>query len=310
MKPHPFFSIIIPWHGGRENLTRAIASVQMQSFRDFELILVCNGAGIDDRPWVEQIFTDQIDLIVQSTPANANAARNAGITAAWGEWLVFLDADDEFLNNKLQHLHDHRRRDYYGALISRGLRVLAPGREYSYPSRILNDGDDIGEYFFCKGANCSTSAIAVKRKIADDIRFTDQETAYEDPDFLIRLQASGQKIGMLPEPLFKWHDESDSGRLSRGQNYNQYLVWAQSLRPAMSDKAYAAFCARRIAQYQFPKEFRAGIRRFWRGWRHGGISGLETVMFIVRALIPGAMGKRGVALRSALQHRKLTYQRH
>lgn len=92
----PRFSIIVPTHGVAGRLPLALDSVLDQSFADFELIPVCDGP---DSPAGEvaagYAARDSRVVPVHSPPSDGlSAARNTGIGAAAGTYLLFLDGDD------------------------------------------------------------------------------------------------------------------------------------------------------------------------------------------------------------------------
>ena len=96
----PETSVIIPTYNRADVLSRAIESVLEQSYQDFELIIVDDGSTDGTESVVHQYDDDRLIYITQSN-AGANAARNRGIKAATGEYIAFLDSDDEFLPLKL-----------------------------------------------------------------------------------------------------------------------------------------------------------------------------------------------------------------
>ncbi|GHH24774.1 CDP-glycerol glycerophosphotransferase family protein [Streptomyces lanatus] len=102
----PRFSIIVPSHGVAGRLSRALDSVLAQSFGDFELIPVCDGprspaADVAGR-YAERDFRV---VPVHSPPADGVAgARNAGLRAALGERVLFLDGDDMLVPGALAAL--------------------------------------------------------------------------------------------------------------------------------------------------------------------------------------------------------------
>ncbi len=292
----PFFSVIIPWHGNKEFLFRATKSLALQTETDFEIIIVCNGkaAGL-----VSQL-QDWNELpkcrVVSCPPADANLARNAGIDTAKGQWLALLDADDEFTPDKLSVMRRAIEASKADCYLSRGKRMRSTGNPIVFPASQFQSNENIAEYFFSRGCNCSTTSIVVRKEIAQRIRFTPGLPKFQDNDFLIRAQAGGANIKMLEDALFIWHDATEEGRISRRNDYNQQMAWAKSLAPAFTDKAFHAFCVRRIAQYVFPRDAAVNLRRFWNGWRLGGISFSETILLIVRALLPKWLAQHGVSL--------------
>ncbi|HEY9193779.1 MAG TPA: glycosyltransferase [Methyloversatilis sp.] len=95
----PLVSVVIPAYNAAWCVARAIESVLMQTWRDFELIVV-NDGSTDDTAAVLDRYADRIRVVTQRN-AGLSAARNAGIAAASGEWVAFLDADDSWHPDKL-----------------------------------------------------------------------------------------------------------------------------------------------------------------------------------------------------------------
>src|ERR1017187_1709311 len=96
------FSIIIPAYNAAKIIELCIDSVCNQSFTDWELIIV------DDATpgGFETMYEPRISLLTHEHNLGPGPARNTGIAAAKGEWLVFLDADDEFAPGALWKLSD------------------------------------------------------------------------------------------------------------------------------------------------------------------------------------------------------------
>lgn len=90
----PFFSVIVPAHNAEMFLRNCLDSVTMQDFKDYELIVVCD-ACTDDTALVAKAYTDK--LIITNFGMDG-LARNAGIDAAEGEWILFLDHDDWWIH--------------------------------------------------------------------------------------------------------------------------------------------------------------------------------------------------------------------
>lgn len=100
----PLVSVIIPTHNRAQSLIRAIQSVLKQSFQNFEIIIV-NDASSDDTVTILDKLAQQdarIHAIHQLQSVGGSEARNIGIRASQGEWIAFLDDDDQWLPQKLQ----------------------------------------------------------------------------------------------------------------------------------------------------------------------------------------------------------------
>ena len=98
--PSPVASIIIIGYRASATIERAMRSVLAQSFENFELIVVDDGSDDDTLAVVEDFAGASADpRIVVAPPApngGPSAARNRGLSLAHGEWVGFLDSDDEY----------------------------------------------------------------------------------------------------------------------------------------------------------------------------------------------------------------------
>lgn len=92
-------SVVIPTYNRSRYVTKAIDSVLAQTYKDYEIIVVDDGST-DNTKDVLQPYMDQIRYIYQEN-TGVSAARNTCISAAKGEWVAFLDSDDEWLPDKL-----------------------------------------------------------------------------------------------------------------------------------------------------------------------------------------------------------------
>jgi len=99
----PRFSIIVPVFNGHDVVSRCIESVLSQSFNDFELIVVDDGSTDDSFARITA-FDDPRLMTIQQQNRGRCAARNRGAEMATGDYLVFLDCDDQALPNWLSTL--------------------------------------------------------------------------------------------------------------------------------------------------------------------------------------------------------------
>lgn len=93
-------SVIIPVYNKEDFIARSIDSVLKQSYQDFELIIVDDGST-DNSIRVAKTFSDSRIAFLHQANAGPGAARNLGIRNSHGEFIAFLDADDEWLPNYL-----------------------------------------------------------------------------------------------------------------------------------------------------------------------------------------------------------------
>lgn len=91
------FSVIVPLYNKGTMVGRSISSVLAQTYQDFELIIVDDGSTDNSRQIAESYLGDiRVKLIAQKNKG-VSAARNRGLKEAKGDYIAFLDADDEWL---------------------------------------------------------------------------------------------------------------------------------------------------------------------------------------------------------------------
>lgn len=91
----PFFSVIVPAHNSETYIGRGLVSIRKQTFTDYELIVVCD-ACTDDTDKIARGY--EADKVIITNHGRDGLARNAGIDAAEGEWILFMDDDDWWLH--------------------------------------------------------------------------------------------------------------------------------------------------------------------------------------------------------------------
>lgn len=97
-------SVIIPLYNKEKIIERSLESVLSQDYEDFEVVIVNDGSTDHSMEIVRSIQDPRVVLIDQEN-GGPSKARNTGVKHAKGEWIVFLDADDELLPNTLSHFN-------------------------------------------------------------------------------------------------------------------------------------------------------------------------------------------------------------
>jgi len=193
----PQVSVVIPTHNRKGLLQEALESVAAQTFRDLECIVVDDGstdgtAGmVSSRPGVR---------LIAQPHRGVSSARNAGIAAASGAWVAFLDSDDLWMPRKLaRQVEYHEGRP--DAWISQTEEIwVRKGRRQNPRKKHRKVG---GWIFEACLPLCivSPSAVMMRRELFREVGLFDESLpACEDYDLWLRV-AARFPVHLLPEPL-------------------------------------------------------------------------------------------------------------
>lgn len=101
----PLVSIVLPCYNNGQTLARTVQSIQAQTQADWELIAVDDGSRDDTLSVLEQMAKGEPRMrVIHQENGGVSAARNAGMDAAQGTWISFVDADDHLCPHALEHL--------------------------------------------------------------------------------------------------------------------------------------------------------------------------------------------------------------
>jgi glycosyltransferase involved in cell wall biosynthesis len=200
---NPLASVIIAVYNGERFLAKAIESVQAQTYRPLELIVVDDGS-IDGSAGVARSY-EGIRYLYQTNQGQA-AAMNAGVRAAQGEFIAFLDADDWWGPDKLavqmQYLLEHPAVD---CVI--GQMKNMPEADGGLPLRRTRDLL-LDEY----AALCVGTLVA-RRAVFDQVGDFDANYRYaKDVDWFIRAREAGVRMDVVPVAFLyrRLHGSNDS----------------------------------------------------------------------------------------------------
>tara|TARA_B100000886_G_C20420628_1_gene491385 strand:+ start:2105 stop:2941 length:837 start_codon:yes stop_codon:yes gene_type:complete len=191
-------SVIIPTYNRKHTLHRAIDSVLNQTFKPLEIIVVDDGSNDGTGEWVEEIYPSIKYIFIKNS--GVSAARNTGVRSANGQWIAFLDSDDEWMPEKLEQQTLLLGADREAALchtneiwIRNGVRVNQ-----------LKKHTKFGGYIFEKCLDMcriSPSSAILSKKLFTSIGYFDESLKVcEDYDMWLRVAAK-HKILFLDYPL-------------------------------------------------------------------------------------------------------------
>jgi len=212
----PKFSVIIAVYNGELTIARAIQSVLDQSYPAHEIIVVDDGSNDGTAEQVKS-FAGVVKYIHQQNSGVA-AARNAGVEAASGDWLAFLDADDYYYPDRLKWqaklLQSHPGLDFMtgdfdyvqvdGSLIRRSMDSTPAGgcllEQAAGAESAIMSGQLLGS--FIEKHFGDTHTLAMPKKTFQELGGYPVGIAVcEDVNLLIRLCARSDRVGVICRPM-------------------------------------------------------------------------------------------------------------
>ena len=232
----PMFSVVIPTFNRRDLVARAVRSVLSQTVDDFEIVVVDDGSTDDTAAVIRALDDSRIRLVALPHNRGPAAARNAGIAAARGQLVSFLDSDDEYLPTFLE-----RTRAALASTDS-SIGFSWAGTQKTWTSNadglfremtrrlvwnpIFSSRHDAWRYCLSHDAMWGTNnGVTIKASaLAKSGTFDEAMLACEDADLLIRLMRHFDFV-VIPECLVVVHQ--DAPQRVDGNPRNRANGWAR-----------------------------------------------------------------------------------
>lgn len=196
-------SVVIPTYNRAHLLPRAMRSVLAQTWSDIEVIVVDDGS-IDETPDVVRRVRDaRVRLIRLDRNGGAARARNEGVRAASGEWVAFLDSDDEWVREMLELQVERLVREGCHATV-----VYCQGHLHNEVTGRMTrlyvtpyEGD-VFDRLLAGWIPVTTSMFLVKRSSLVAVGgFDERLQCLEDYDLWLRLAEASNYFGVVDLPL-------------------------------------------------------------------------------------------------------------
>jgi len=207
MEEMPLVSVVIPTYRRASLVPRAIRSVQNQTYKNIEIIVVDDASPDNTEEMVRSIGDSRIRYLRHDQNKGLPAGRNTGIRAAVGQYIAFLDDDDEWRETKLEkQLAVMQGHDAVlcGAIVN--------GAHIKLHHRLIVTLDDLR-----KGNEFDPSSLMVRASVLKDLPFDEKLRQGEDWDAFIRL-AERYSIAYVDEPLLVYNDGSHQRMTNEARN--------------------------------------------------------------------------------------------
>ena len=215
-EPVPSVSIVVPCYNGGRFIDDLLASLQAQTFREFEIIIVDDGST-DDTP-AKLAGLDPSVQVIRQANAGPGAARNTGFGRARAKLIFIMDCDDTveptFLAESVAAISETGPRTGF---------AFSHERKIGHRQQINQCYFKLFDQLFINRVPC---CMVVRREAWESVGGFDAEMrdGYEDWEFTIRLGRAGYYAVVVPKILFNYRTRDDGLMMSRS-TYMHGALW-------------------------------------------------------------------------------------
>lgn len=181
-------SIIIPYYNRKNTMIRAIRSVENQTFKDYELILINDGSTDDTQEIVKEYLKSKkmnVKFLSQKN-AGPSAARNIGILNAKGKYIAFLDSDDSWEMRKLEIQVNYMEKNPQVMISGTNYNLVLDNIKYQKYKQKEVVKIDFKSMLF-KLLYCMPTIVIRREIISNDLLFMEGKACAEDSLFYLRI---------------------------------------------------------------------------------------------------------------------------
>ena len=248
MKQKPLVTVVIPAYNYGRFLADAIRSVLAQTFTDYELIVIDDGST-DNTPEVAEQFAGRIRYVRQPN-SGLSATRNKGVALGTGDYIAFLDADDEWLPEKLATQVPVLQTHPEVGIVTSLFTLMDAERR---PMQGLKPAQAPGTTFreVIRRGTAIPSSFLVRRSVFEALNgFDTALPVMEDFDFGLRLAA---RFGTfhLSQPLGRYRIHGPSLSQKVEKVYPCYIRIFERLLAARDRAIPTGVVVERLAHYRY-----------------------------------------------------------
>ncbi|MDE7244469.1 MAG: glycosyltransferase [Oscillospiraceae bacterium] len=199
-------SVIMLTYNREQLVSRAIQSILCQTYQDFEFVIVDNGSSDRSGQIADEFAAGDSRIhVIHRERGNIGSGRNAGLNAAHGEYLTFIDDDDwaepDFLDFLL-NLAEENQAD---------VAICGSVSQAFDEKKIMTAEEALIELMWRKKYNMAFPTKLFRRERMENLRFP-EDGVYDDIALMYKLLAGAQKVAYhgLPKYTFYRHENNNS----------------------------------------------------------------------------------------------------
>jgi glycosyltransferase involved in cell wall biosynthesis len=196
----PLVSVVMPTFNRARLLERALRSALKQTYDNLDIIVVDDASSDNTPDVVKAIQDDRVRYTRHETNRGGSAARNTGIRAANGEYIAFLDDDDEWESAKTEEQLRFLEGQNFDAVLCTSDEHGA--RLSKFEGKKTIDLEDLRRGRFTAGG---TGVLMAKANVMKETMFDESLPRYQDWDVFIRI-GQQYRIGYLNKPFVRYNE--------------------------------------------------------------------------------------------------------
>lgn len=209
-------SLIIPIHNNQATLKTLFHQVQAQTYANLELVLIddgstdASGALCDAQ---KAAHPNAPIRVVHQPNQGVAAARNKGIAVATGEWLTFVDADDQITNNYVAYLYDLTQR-YHCTMATCNYQIVR-GQQIYHPytllqaSGLVSSHDFLRDLLYHRNFDVAACGKLYRRDLFEGLQYPNG-ALFEDTATTFRLALRAEQIAFGHQTNYHYMIRADS----------------------------------------------------------------------------------------------------
>lgn len=238
MSHYPLISVIIPAYNAEQTLRRACQSVWEQTYPHVELVVVNDGSADGTAALLDGLAAQQENIrVIHQENGGVCSARNAGLDAATGERICFLDADDELTPGALLTLHETMERTHSHIVAGSCLRVRPDGSSFESGYALSGESctwqglQPLEQSLKDHPATYSVWGKLYRRETIGGVRFVRGRRIHEDSFFLFQVMQKELTMTVTNDVTVRYHlTENSASRTAFSEKFLDILYFAREKR--------------------------------------------------------------------------------
>lgn len=223
-------SIIVPVHNTRQYLEACVDSLQNQTLKDLEIILVENASTDDSLELCHELAgKDSRIKVMHIDHADLSTARNSGLELVESEYVAFVDSDDTVLPDMYETMYEAASGNDLDLLYCNHVKIYENRPpKYNFTEdgslHVMSPKEMLAMNFMHK-INANACTMLVRRSLFDGLRFP-ENMSFEDRAFTFMLVDASRKVGYIRKAFYNYFQRK--GSICHTMDWKRYYDFAEA----------------------------------------------------------------------------------